>query len=381
MAKIEKTLELNITHEILSLADSFWWYLQPISLKKYWRPNWRFPLIPQPKSFATGLHINLEGQKGGGYDVCIHSPSSFVGGKPRLLFMQFKAGINNDGVNDPKSIFSLKKSNPNKHIEFTLNDNRAKLKQHQLLHTLAKKIGNENAAVYVFPQMVDEIQLSQNIGQLLRRTLFVSIADIEGKALSNGVSLLDGNPHKFRLCYNNLFKSEVNLLLFLFGRPTFPGSILGEIFAIRVFRALLALKQTQLEDFPIHVTHVQQALIRHVAYIAYNFSITPRALENIIAANENLDIDLAYDMLEEYKSYFSNNIMNEQVVDIVRDILNSISQYVIWAENLTSFDSKTLIPNPPHNHTIEIPEGGLRFFFQTNEFNDEDFEDLTYQLF
>ncbi|MDP1995007.1 MAG: hypothetical protein Q8K40_07150, partial [Ignavibacteria bacterium] len=234
MKKIEKTLELNITHELLSLADSFWWFLQPISLKRYWRPHWRFPFMDTPKSFATGLHINLEGKIGGGYDVCINSPSNFQGGNPRLLFMQFKAGIEKPFNSNPISKFYGDATKPNIHVEFDINSN-IKNNQHRLLKELAKGAGNEQAVVYVFPRIVNETQLKQNIGKLLSKTSFVSIADIDAKAAANGVTIDDNNGHKFRTCYNDYSKNEVNFFYFFFGRQLNPGGLLGEIFAIRMF--------------------------------------------------------------------------------------------------------------------------------------------------
>lgn len=33
----EKSLELNITHELLNLADSWHWFLTGIPLWRYWR--------------------------------------------------------------------------------------------------------------------------------------------------------------------------------------------------------------------------------------------------------------------------------------------------------------------------------------------------------
>ena len=178
MSKIEKTLELNITHEILSLADSFWWFLQPISLKRYWRPNWSFPFIPTPKSFATGLPINLEGKKGGGYDVCINSPANFQGGNPRLLFMQFKAGVEKQFHSDKASVFFGDALKPNIHVEFDFNSN-ARHNQHQLLKMLATKAGNEDAVV-PSPQSINQVVpfIIPEFGGSIRTTLNVATAPL-----------------------------------------------------------------------------------------------------------------------------------------------------------------------------------------------------------
>ena len=71
----EKSLELNITHEILNLADSWYWFLTDIPLWRYWRPRYRLPFLKFPKSTSGGFHITTEGKDdptgnaGGGFDV------------------------------------------------------------------------------------------------------------------------------------------------------------------------------------------------------------------------------------------------------------------------------------------------------------------------
>ncbi len=73
----EKSLELNITHELLNLADSWYWFLTDIPLWRYWRPRYRLPFLKFPQSSSGGFHITTEGKNdptgeaGGGYDVRI----------------------------------------------------------------------------------------------------------------------------------------------------------------------------------------------------------------------------------------------------------------------------------------------------------------------
>ncbi len=377
MSKIEKTLELNITHEILSLADSFWLYLQPISLKRYWRPHWRFPLIPTPKSFATGLHINLEGKKGGGYDVCINSPANFQGGNPRLLFMQFKAGVEKQFNSNSASIFSGDKQHPNVHVEFDINSN-AKNNQHKLLKDLANKAGNKDAVVYVFPRIVNNEQLQKNVGKLLRKTSFISISEMDSKAAANNVTIDDGNPHKFRTCYHDYNKNEVNFFFFFFGKPANPGGLLGEIFSIRMYRALHELKKVQVENYPISRYHIMDAMIRHVLNIGLHFSIPLSIIENFLSQYPNFnqrlnnlyefeDLPFAY-KIEEPES-------NEYEKEIVNDILNSISQYFLWINKFNNFMIDD-IPQPTSEYTIEVKQDGIRFEIE----KDDEIENISYSF-
>jgi len=248
-------------------------------LKHYWRPHWYFPIISNPKSFATGLPINLEGRSGGGYDVCINSPANFQGGNARLLFMQFKAGKEKMYNTDKNSIFFGTRSNPNVHVEFEINNNKNR-NQHRLLKECAVKSGNKDAVVYVFPRIVNDIQLKENIGKLIRKTSFISVSDIDAKATENKVVIDDGNTHKFRTCYNDYYKNEVNFFFFFFGRPRKPGGLLGEIFTIRIFRALQEFKKIQIDEYKISKSHIEDAMIRYIFILGLYFSVPINKLQN-----------------------------------------------------------------------------------------------------
>lgn len=377
--KIEKTLELNITHELLSLADSFWWYVQPISLHRYWRPHWRFPIISGPKSFATGLHINLEGKAGGGYDVCINSPSTFQGGNPRLLFMQFKAGVEQQYNADPKSCFFGSNSQPNVHVEFDINSN-AKRNQHKLLQNLAAGAGNDDAVVYVFPRIVDEQQLTDNLGKLLLKTSFVSIKEINAKATKAAVVIEDGHPHKFRCCYFDYDKNEVNRFFFFFGKLDQPGSYIGEIFAIRLYRALKEFQKAQLKDFPTYRNSLMDAMIRHLINIANHF--------NISRATFYSELNNYPGVLERMGYYEGDNslLKSEDLPEsnsndsLFSGIVKTLSIYIVWIQEERYFDDRMNVPKPPSNFTIELPKDGIRFELDNMELDESDLNEITYQI-
>jgi len=369
LSKIEKTLELNITHEILLLADSFWWYLQPISLKKYWRPHWRFPFIEAPKSYALGLPTSLEGKAGGGYDVCITSPPIFQGGNARLLFMQFKAGIERQFNQDPNSIFFGSPLSPSIHVEFVINSNKNH-NQHRLLKDIAKKAGNRNAAVYVFPLIVNTEQLNDNIGRLLKKTSFISIDDIDRIAGLHGITIDDGQSHKYRACYADPYKNEVNWEIEPIGKPDNPGGLLGEMFSIRMFRALQSLKRVQISKYQISKYHIMDAMIRHAFNIGLHFTISysdcikhfnelPRFLNRLKSVNELYDLPQPYQI---------GKTENQFVLDVFNDIMQSLSRYFKWIEETDSFE-KTEIPKPPSECTIELIDKELRIEMPAQEQN------------
>lgn len=380
MSKIEKTLELNITHEILSLADSFWWHLQATSLRDRWEPHWRFPLLDFPRSFATGLHINLEGKKGGGYDVCIHSPSNFQGGNPRLLFMQFKAGSEQKFSSDNRSLFYGDDLNPSVHVAFEINSNKKK-NQHRLLKELAAKAGNKDAVVYVFPRIVNEDQLRQNIGSLLTKTSFISIEEMDIKAAAHGVAIDDKNSHAFRTCYNDFHKNEVNYYYYFFGRPKSPGGLLGEIFAIRMYRALRMLKRVVTRNAPLPrypKYYIIDAMIDHVLNLAKYFLISPSYVRAFFQrfpdfinrlSGHNLDYELGGDTKLNENPYLS---------EIFEDIMQSLTIYFKWIEESDVFSRN--IPTPPEQHTLEVKEDMIRIAMDSNE-EHEDLNEITYSFF
>ncbi|MBI2284306.1 MAG: hypothetical protein HYU71_11405 [Bacteroidetes bacterium] len=384
MSKIEKSLEINITHELLSLADSFWWFLQPVSLKRYWRPHWRFPLMQTPTAVASGLPISLEGKPGGGYDICIHSSPNFIGGNPRLLFMQFKAGVHKDYNTNSKSIFYGTTTTKNAHVEFDVNSNK-KRDQHRLLKTLATSAGNGNAVVYVFPRIVDEKQIQQFSGKLLARTTFISISDIDIKAAKNGITIDDGNPHKFRTCYNDYDRNEMNLLLLLLGKQPDPGGFIGEVFAIRMYRAFHALRQSLLDDFPLSKTHIMDAVIRHVLNIARHFEISLSVMIEAFAPYDQFSDRLNY--VYEYDNipgvYYTEQKNNQYLAGVFNDIMTAFSKYLYWIEEMQFVDLEN-IPIPPSNYSINLSNNGINFKVQVDntdlDFSSEDLEQITYTL-
>jgi len=382
MSKIEKTLELNITHEILRLADSFWYFLYSTPLDRHWHPHRRIPIIAPPKTFASGLHINLEGKAGGGYDVCINSPANFAGGSPRLLFMQFKAGVEKSFNMNPDSLFYGDITNPKVHVEFDINSN-TKNDQHELLQRLAKSVGKQDAVVYVFPRMVNIQQLQDNLGKLLSKTSFISIAEMDIKAAENGVTIADKSVHKFRTCYEDHSKNEVNFFFFIFGAQNKPGGLLGEIFAIRMYRALNLTLENHIY-MPVNAkSRIADAMILYILHIGQAFSIPLKDILSFVT-------DFPY-FANRIDRYFEPDIFldynledreSESMDRVFYDIVSDISPYFAWVELNSSQDIyNDEIPAPPANYTVELNQEGLRLDLDLKGDNImEDLEAIFYNL-
>ena len=380
MSKIEKTLELNITHELLTLADSFWWYLSAISLRRYWRPYWRMPFLPQPKSFVTGLPINLEGRAGGGYDVCLVSPS-YSGSNDRAVFMQFKAGEHKDFHPDTKSKFYGDATNPKPHVEFTFNNN-GKKNQHKLLQDLAKaKASVGHPVLYCFPRITTDQQVRDNAGRLLHKTSFISVADIDVKAALNKVTINVGTAHKFRADYHKYDFNEVNFFFFFFEGPDQTKNFISEIVSIRVMRAFEALKTYSKQLPTIYMSSIAEAFVQYIRYLANYFELDFKKELSRISENVSSDrIRYILKRIEETEELQTEQKFeaNERQREIFYTILSDLKPYF----NLTdarSLDEIGSIPEAPSNFTFELNSNGLRFGIE-GEVESDDFNEISYTV-
>lgn len=380
MSKIEKTLELNITHELLTLADSFWWYLSAISLRRYWRPYWRIPFLPQPKSFVTGLPINLEGRAGGGDDVCLVSPS-FSGSNDRAVFMQFKAGEHKDFHPDTKSKFYGDSTNPKPHVEFTFNNN-GKKNQHKLLQDLAKvKASVGHPVLYCFPRITTDQQVRDNAGRLLHKTSFISVADIDLKAALNKITINVGTAHKFRADYDKYDLNEVNFFFFFYDGPDQTKNFISEIVTIRVMRAFETLKSYAKELPTIYMSSIAEAFGQYIRYLANYFGLNFK--KEIISISENVSSDrIRYilkriDETEELKTEQKFEA-NERQREIFYQILSDLKPYFSLAD-VRSLDEIEKIPEAPSSFTFELNSNGLRFDIE-DEVESDDFNGISYTV-
>lgn len=381
MSKIEKTLELNITHELLTLADSFWWYLSAISLRRYWRPYWRIPFLQQPKSFVTGLPINLEGRAGGGYDVCLVSPS-FLGSNDRAVFMQFKAGEHKEFHTDTQSKFYGDATKPKPHVEFTFNNN-SKKNQHKLLQGLAKaKAVVGHPVLYCFPRITTDQQVRDNAGRLLHKTSFISVADIDAKAALNKVTINVGAVHKFRADYNDYDCNEVNFFLFFYDGPDQTKNFISEIVAIRVMRAFEVLKSYSKQLPTIYMSNIAEAFVQYIRYLSNYFGLDfkselPQIWESVSSKRIRY-ILRRMERTEELQTEQKVESNIERQREIFYTILTELKPYfkLTDARSLEEIDS---IPEAPSNFTFELNSNGLRLGIE-DDVESDDFDNISYTV-
>ncbi|WP_146812237.1 hypothetical protein, partial [Aneurinibacillus danicus] len=111
----EKTFELNLTKEILDVADFFsslLWLSFPIT-KLYMHLSGASPSLKPP--YALGIPLTEEKNKG--WDVKVIIPSLGLY-KPRAVFFQFKSGYHINYSSKKGSIFQGTKKYKSPHVLF-----------------------------------------------------------------------------------------------------------------------------------------------------------------------------------------------------------------------------------------------------------------------
>lgn len=251
----EKTLELNITNEILSLGDHFN-YLLRYALIIPWRPPipdwfWLWEEVGwQRPSYATGLTLTDENRQG--WDVRIEFPATPTS-PSYALFLQFKAGRHKNYSLRAGSAFHGSRSSRRPHCQFGINNNTDR-NQHILLRALASQPNLRGAVAYAFPRIPNASTFKAAQGRLIHLTSFVTVADLDDQAIANGLSISAGSEHKFHTSYTDPFTQEIC------SEPTrlenltdSTGRIISELLACRVYRALAEAKQHRLRrPFPFY---------------------------------------------------------------------------------------------------------------------------------
>jgi len=336
----EKSLELNITHELLNLADCWYWFLTDIPLWKYWRPRYRLPFLRGHKSTAAGFHITTEGKSdptgeaGGGFDVRINSG---IGG--HLLFIQYKLGEFFDICNDPESIFN---SHPQDYYKFKINSTTTN--QHFLLQELANGIGSNkgNAVVYAFPLIKNMEEMEENAGKLIRKTKFVSISDIDNQAKKAKTPFVYGQEHSFKIGKYDFNRCEMNLLLLLYQGEDRTNEVITDIVALRFQRILSDFVkdiEVNFKNYELYIGYIGEGLLnafkQYLRYLFHYFEVSPNKVNwesnSRLTITDLLISDGNFMNNEEFEEY-----ANEQRdIGILNSIFKALDKFLPFIYNLT----------------------------------------------
>ena len=354
----EKSLELNITHELLVLADSWLWFFTDLPLWRYWRPIYRLPFFKYPTSIAAGFHITTEGRNdptgeaGGGYDVRIKA-----GLGRHLLFIQYKKG---DFVIDSPDARSIFANVPSEHYMFHFNSTRTN--QHFTLRDLSDGIGNVNgnAVVYAFPLIADMEEMEKHAGKLLRRTKFISIKNIDEQAEQNDVEIERDKEHKFRICALDMNRCEVNFSFFSFKGQDRTKDVIADAIAIRFQKNLSSTLNEIIEkfgeyklDFEYIGEGLRRAFGEFLRYLLHYFEINPYGLNQ----NSSKMLNSYFDF-NSYPEEFTAHQTQRRDIEIVNTIFEAL---YIYHEYIQQFEVKK-----GEGNAKDIPEYQSSIFISDN---------------
>jgi lambda repressor-like predicted transcriptional regulator len=343
----EKSLELNITAELIKLSDSWHWFLLDIPLWRYWKPKYKLPFIKHPKSTAGAFHITTEGksdptgENGGGYDVRIKA-----GVGKHLLFIQYKKGKLITSSPSKKSIFNDK---PIDHFKFQINSKSTN--QHFLLRELSNGIGakQNNAVVYAFPLIEDMDELEKHAGNLLRKTKFVSIQDIDNKAYLSKVEFKKGVEHNFRIGKYDMDRCEVNFFFFLYNGYDYTPDIISDVIGIGFEKNLknyIRKMESKIREYGLSTEYLNKGIKRsfgeYLRFLAHYFELNPEEINNDLYGQYNN----VYYTRNEFKDYISDDrdkIILNKIFSALETFKEFIDKPFINVNNNTNFNE--LVPN------------------------------------
>ncbi len=333
----EKTLELNITHEILNLGVAFFAnkYLRGGNII-FWKEYLAFSF---PIEYATGFHINLEGPKGG-YDVALNC--SLPGrNEGKAIFLQYKNPCFKKIQTKSSILFNGNPSCPIPHFQFKINSNGS---QHSQLRRLSRDQDisyNGNYVLYALPMLKNKLDFITKLGQLVRYTKFRSIDNV-ARNQSSPVDLGIGD-HSILICANNQKKVEVKSKSFLFEQKDVSGDVIAEIVTAIIKRNLVLLKKSNDDDIM-----ELNLLIRYLFYDYLLFLINYFELSIDIVEKVFSEIKIDYNEFDQYSK--SNQATNEgkignreSDIQMFRSIVDRLSRQLNINENFHVFPDIPLL--------------------------------------
>lgn len=268
MSISEKTLELNVTHELLTLANgvsSIFWNRMP-----------RRTIAPPPGPPIYALGLTLREEARAGWDVSIELP---VHGStpPKIFFLQFKLGESKTYSKYPGSVFLRGSTNP-KHILFEFNNNKIRNQHSRLKHT-AQQLGSPQAAIYALPLVTELGELKIRAGRLLIHTAFVTAIAIDRTA---SPPVRDGTPRKIAISSTNPLLREVRSKAQLIKDDDAGAELIAEVLAVRLHREMVAWSEPHTWLIPGVMERAarQSRLIAKglAEWLGYFFDVNPRLI-------------------------------------------------------------------------------------------------------
>lgn len=307
----EKTLELNLTFEMLTVADQLWSLTQfatsaPRVMRSChcFRPS-RMPSHARPP-YAIGLTLQEEKRKG--WDVHIQFPPG-PGCPSHALFMQFKAGEHRDYSTDKTSAFHGSGKKPKPFCEFEFNNNSGN-DQHIVLRALASQPSLGGSVSYVFPRVPNVQTFKACIGRLIHVTSVFTVAEMDAAAKAKGVTIAKGNVHKLRTSYTSPLTSELcsDPVRLEFGMSS-EGDLFADIVAARtcrtleVWQAMLRENWNSMDFEQVNWPQLFRAFEVEIGrYLAVDSGTFREAIRDDVMDEDAAALDLAHEEFFEFQS-------------------------------------------------------------------------------
>ncbi len=186
----EKSLELNITHELLREVERMQLDLA-IALAQQTGTSTR----PSSPPYAIGLPLDAERHRG--VDVRLELPPSLNMGRAFLL--QFKSPKPLRYSQKKGSQFSGTRTRPAPHCLFEINNNSHR-DQHRVFEAYAKRY--QLSAFYALPAVPSVSAFRAGIGDLVRMTSIIDVADVSRRARAAGINVNNGDVHHIAISHD-----------------------------------------------------------------------------------------------------------------------------------------------------------------------------------
>ena len=300
MALTEKTLELNVTHELLALGQGIW---QVLWATKLW--SLTCGSVIGPPIYAAGL--SLQDELTHGWDVSLDLPP--MGSIPaRIAFLQFKMGKRRKYSRLSGSIFKSPSTKDTEHVLFGINNNSEK-NQHSRLRGTGLASGAPESAIYALPLFTDEAQVRRSLGGLLANTVFFSVPDVDAATLHDPV--VDGTERHVAISKEDPAIREFRSKPVTFEANEIGGKLIGEIAALRLHRALSMMRPIRVQPL-----NRRRTIGRKVA------NETARFLSDFVGVDD-LNAERAFQReMRQPRAQFTSTSVGVDFLDISREMKN-----------------------------------------------------------
>lgn len=374
MSISEKTLELNITHELLTLADSLWMLI--------FNQNSRSSSVNYPRRMRSqmpvALGLSLQEEKKQGWDVKINFPSDdFIN---RAVFIQYKKPYFRSYSKHIDSIYHGAKSDRHPHYLFGINNNTPR-DQHIKLQALARNNNVSNSVIYALPRILNDRELQHWSGVLTNLTTFLTIKELDDMASIQGVTINTGDKHEIRMLSSGELlelHSEPNVLEL---KDDTSRQFLSDTIAWRMHKFIHFFSSAPDDEVVIEDVINLQKFKDCYHELALYFPISPDNFPGVIFNDtDSMFIQKNYDkFIKEYRGFFNDKGLEKLLDNLGNRFLETYKKVKAYEDHLSnavyfndiniSFKSRYLA-NADGDHELR-----LKFDTETN------FKNITYSVF